>query len=107
MEYIAVNITCGSMEEAEKISKTLVNEKLVACANILGGMDSIFWWEGKVQRTSEVLVMMKTVRPNFDKVAARVKELHSYQVPEIIAFPIVEGSNDYLKWIESSVSANR
>jgi periplasmic divalent cation tolerance protein len=103
MENIVVNITCGNMEEAEKISKALVEEKLVACANILGGIKSIFWWEGKVERSPEVAVTMKTVRNNFDKVAARVRELHSYQVPEIIALPIVEGSKDYLQWIENSV----
>lgn len=103
MECVIINITCGNKEEAEKIAKALIDEKLVACANILGGINSIFWWEGKVEHSPEVVLTMKTIRGNFDKVAARVRELHSYQVPEIVALPIVEGSKDYLQWIENSV----
>ena len=97
---IVIFITAGSMEEAEKISEALVNERLAACCNIIEGVNSVFWWEGKVSRESEVLIMAKSIGALFERIEKRVKEIHSYEVPEIIALPIAAGSEDYLKWIE-------
>ena len=101
--YIIVLITTSSVEEAEKIAKTLLEERLVACANIIGPVHSLFWWQGKIDEAKEHLILMKTRKDLFGKVSERVKTLHSYQVPEIIATPIIEGSKDYLKWLDESL----
>jgi len=101
--HIIVLVTTSSREEAEKIAKILLEERLVACANIIGPMHSLFWWQGKIDEAKEHLILMKTRKDLFGKVSERVKTLHSYQVPEIIATPIIEGSKDYLKWLDESL----
>ena len=97
---ILVFITASSAEEAENIAKSLVEDKLVACVNIIPQIKSIYWWEGKICNDEEVMLISKTKQSLFTAVMDRVKSLHSYEVPEIISFPISEGSPDYLKWIE-------
>jgi periplasmic divalent cation tolerance protein len=99
---IVVLVTAPSELEAEKIGQTLVGEKLAACANLVRGIQSIFFWQGKVCRESEVLIVIKTRSDLFEPLMARVKSLHSYTVPEIIALPIIKGSEDYLRWIRES-----
>ena len=99
---IVVLITASSEAEAEKVGKTLVEEKLAACVNLVRGVDSIFFWEGKVCRENEVLLLVKTRSDLFSALTAQVKSLHSYTVPEIIALPILQGSEDYLRWIRES-----
>ena len=101
--HITVLVTTSSREEAEKIAKILLEERLVACANIIGPMHSLFWWQGKIDIAQEHLILMKTRKDLFGKVSERVKTLHSYQVPEIIATPIIEGSKDYLKWLDENL----
>ena len=101
--YVIVMVTCASREEARKIAGRLLEKRLVACANILPKIESRFWWKGKLDSAAELLVMMKTVRSNFKKIEAEIKRLHSYEVPEIIAVPIVLGSRDYLDWISRTV----
>ena len=96
---IIIFITASSDEEAGNIAKTLVTEKLVACVNIIPRIRSTYWWEGKVCQEEEVLLMAKTTRSLFSAIMDRVKSLHSYEVPEIISFPIAEGSPQYLIWI--------
>jgi len=100
--YIVVFITAKDKKEAEKISRGLLEAKLIACANIVEGVQSLFWWQGKIDMSQEVLLVLKTKKVLFKKVMAQVKSLHSYQTPEIIALPIVNGSEDYLGWISSS-----
>lgn len=102
-EFIIILITCASPEEAEKITETLVSEKLIACGNIVSGVQSIFYWQGKVSKEKESLIIAKSVKTRFSSVVARVKTLHSHTVPEIIALPLVEGSAEYLRWIEETV----
>ena len=97
---IIIFITASSEEEAGNIAKTLVTEKLVACVNIIPRIRSTYWWEGKVCQEDEVMLLAKTVNSLFPAVMNRVKSLHSYEVPEIIAFPIAEGFPDYVRWIE-------
>jgi len=102
-DHLLVFITTGSVEEGERIARTLVQERLAACVNIVPAITSIYRWQGEVHTDSEVLLIAKSRQGLFDYLAARVKELHSYQVPEIIALPIVAGSPAYLSWIDESV----
>ncbi len=99
MDEIVVLITSASKEEAEKIGQLLVEKRLAACANILPTMTSIFSWEGNICREEEVLMVLKSRREIFEALVETVKRHHSYKVPEIIALPIVAGSEDYLKWV--------
>jgi len=107
MPYIVVLMTTAHKEEAVKIVRCLLNEKLIACANIVGPVSSLFWWEGKIDEASEFLVFMKSRENLFDKLAGRVKELHSYQVPEIIALPVEKGLPSYLDWLSTSLQPVR
>jgi periplasmic divalent cation tolerance protein len=102
IEEIVVLITSPDEEEAAKIAGTLVDERLAACVNIIRNVRSIYRWEGKVQDDAEVLMVAKTRRDLFEKLKNRVKELHRYDVPEIIALPIVDGSEGYLNWIRET-----
>jgi periplasmic divalent cation tolerance protein len=97
--YIVIYITTGSVNEAEKIGRTLVEEKLVACSNIISPIRSIYSWQGKICDDKEALMVLKTKRKLFKQIVKRVEKLHSYDVPEIIAIPIIEGSGKYLSWI--------
>jgi len=99
--YDIVLVTTPNREEAEKIAHGLLDEKLIACANIVGPATSFFWWSGKVERAEEYILLMKSRLDLFEQLLEKVKSLHSYEVPEIIAVPIVKGSNAYLKWLDS------
>ena len=94
-----VLITCQSKKEADRIALSLLKKRLAACANIISGVNSRFWWNGKIDKAREVLVILKTRRSNFKKIEKETKRLHSYEVPEIIAIPIIAGSREYLGWI--------
>ena len=101
-KHIVILVTCASKKEASLIATKLLDEKLIACANVIKDVKSSFWWKGKIDKAAESLIVVKTVRKNFGKIQKRIKELHSYEVPEIIAVPIIEGENRYLKWIDES-----
>jgi len=103
MSYVVVIITTPNKEEALKIVRSLLKERLIACANIVGPVSSLFWWQGKVDEENEFLVFMKSHNSLFDRLSERVKEIHSYDVPEIIALPIIEGSPPYLDWLKTSL----
>ncbi|MEW6162813.1 MAG: divalent-cation tolerance protein CutA [Nitrospirota bacterium] len=96
---IIVFITASSEDEAAKIAKALVDSRLAGCVNIIKDIRSIYSWQGKIEDEREVLMIAKTQKTLFDSLMEKVKELHSYTVPEIIALPIIEGSEDYLKWL--------
>jgi periplasmic divalent cation tolerance protein len=100
--FIVVFVTCGSEDEALKIARTLVEERLAACANMVSPLRSIYRWEGKIWDEKEWLLIIKTQQFRFEDLAKRVKALHSYSVPEIIALPITESSPAYLNWIEEN-----
>lgn len=102
-EYIIVLITTASIEEGRKISQALLEKKQAACVNIVPGVSSSFWWEGKLDSAQESLLIVKTKATLLDGLIDSVKKLHSYSVPEIIALPIVGGNPDYLDWIEESL----
>ena len=101
-DEIIVLITATSMEEAAKIGTALVNEHIAACANIAPQIRSLFFWEGKTQDEKEALIIIKSRLPLLDRIIARVKEHHSYSVPEVIALPIIGGSTEYLRWLNDS-----
>jgi periplasmic divalent cation tolerance protein len=107
-DCILILVTAGSEPEAETIAKTLVEERLVACVNIVSSIRSIYRWEGKIADDREWLLIMKTPASHFAAVESRVKALHSYQMPEVIAVPIQAGSEAYLRWIrEETVRTGR
>jgi len=102
--YIVLFITTDSASEAQQISKVLLEQKKAACVNIIPNIDSLFWWEGKLDSERENLLVVKTKASLLPEIINLVKKVHSYAVPEIIAMPIVGGNQDYLEWIEKSVS---
>jgi len=105
-DYIVVFVTAPE-DEAADLAKTLVEERLVACVNIVPGLRSIYWWQGKVEDQPEVLCIMKTRSNLFESLRDRVRELHSYEVEEIIALPILAGNLPYLDWIEENTKKLR
>jgi periplasmic divalent cation tolerance protein len=101
-ELIIVYITAPAEEEAAGLARALVESKLAACVNIVSNVRSVYSWQGRIEDDRELLMIVKTQRHLFDRLASKVREIHSYDVPEIIALPIVEGSPDYLKWLQES-----
>ena len=97
--YIVVLVTTGSPEEAKKISSALLEQKKAACVNIVPQVSSRFWWQGELDSADESLLIIKTRASLLDDIVKIVKELHSYEVAEVIALPIVGGNPDYLNWI--------
>lgn len=106
-DYIAIFVTCPSRKEAARIIDPLLKTRLVACANIISGIESKFWWSGRIETAKEILVILKTKNKNFNKVEKEVRRMHSYEVPEVIALPIIAGSAAYLKWIDDSIKGSR
>jgi periplasmic divalent cation tolerance protein len=98
--YIVVMITAPSSAVGERIANTLLEKKLIACANILSPVLSLFTWEEKLNRENEVMLVCKTRLALLDQIIPVVKAIHPYQVPEIIALPLLDGAKDYLDWIE-------
>lgn len=101
--YVVVLVTTANKEEAEKIVNSLLEAKLIACGNIASHVTSLFRWAGRIEKAEECLVFLKSRIDLFERIAESVKTLHSYEVPEIIAFEITNGSGDYLNWLESSL----
>lgn len=100
MDYMVVLITGSNEDEAVKIAKTLVEEKLAGCVNIVKNIRSIYFWQDKIEDDSEVLMIVKTKAELFNELEKRVKSLHSYSVPEIIGIKIKKGSESYLNWLK-------
>lgn len=96
-------MTTGTREQAEKIVRSLLARKLIACANIVGPVSSLFWWKGKISEEDEFLVLMKTSAEIFERLATAIRQMHSYEVPEIIAVPIAKGNPSYLEWLSSTL----
>lgn len=102
-EFIVVYVTVGSSDEGDRLASALVEERLAACVNRIRPVRSVYRWQGKVEQSEEELLVIKTKRKLFDHLKKRVEALHSYSVPEIIALPILEGSEGYLKWLEEEI----
>ncbi len=101
--YIFAYITTSGIEESKNIGKTLVEEKLAACVNIIPAIESIYLWKGEIEEDKESLLLAKTKVDNMDKIIKRVKEIHSYETPAILAIPIIEGSKDYLEYLDNEL----
>src|SRR5579864_1809215 len=102
MSAIVVYCTAASMKEARKLTETLVGEKLAACVSIVPQVHSTYRWKGKIERAEEAFLIIKTQKTKFKALAKRIRQLHSYTVPEILALPVVAGNPDYLKWLKES-----
>jgi periplasmic divalent cation tolerance protein len=98
-EYVSVYITAADEDEAQRIAETLVRERLAACANILGAINSVYWWDGAVQNSAEVALILKTRKSLFEALKTRAAALHSYDCPCITAWDIADGHRPYLGWI--------
>jgi periplasmic divalent cation tolerance protein len=104
-EVLVVFVTVGGREEAERIAGTVVTEKLAACVNVVPAVRSCYVWEGKLTWSEEVLLVVKTTRGGYGDLETRIRELHSYDVPEIVALPVERGFEKYLEWVQQSVSS--
>jgi len=102
MKTKIIYVTAPSRPEAEQIAETVVTEKLAACANILDGVTSIFEWEGKLCRESEAVLILKTSEERVDALTERIKQLHAYDCPCIVALPIDSGNSEFLHWVVTS-----
>ena len=100
MEFIVIYCTVPNKKEGKEIAKKLVERKLVACVNIIDNVESVFSWDGEMSEAKEAMMIIKTKKDLFDKVQFIIQELHSYNVPEIIALPILLAEDTYLKWVE-------
>jgi len=94
-----VFVTVGNAEEGTRIAQTLVEERLIACANILPNVLSVYRWKGEIYREEERLLILKTSSARFPALMKRIRELHSYEVPEIVSFPLTDGLPEYLQWV--------
>lgn len=104
MGYVVVFITASSADEAARIGRVLVEERLAACANLISSIASTYWWKGTIEEAGEALLVIKTRQDLVERLTVRVRALHSYTVPEVIALPILGGNPDYLRWIEDSTA---
>ncbi|HUK40835.1 MAG TPA: divalent-cation tolerance protein CutA [Candidatus Acidoferrales bacterium] len=102
-EFIVVFVTAGTSAEGERLARALVEEGLAACVNRVPGVQSVYRWEGKIKQSDEEMLVIKTCKELFTALEQRVRELHSYEVPEIIALPLIEGNAAYLRWLEQQV----
>jgi periplasmic divalent cation tolerance protein len=101
--HLVIFVTAGNKREAQKIASGLIRQRLAACVNIVDKVDSLFFWEAKVQKTKEYLLMIKSTKAKFPQIIRLIKSLHSYKLPEIIALPVIAGYKPYLRWIDASI----
>jgi periplasmic divalent cation tolerance protein len=104
-DYIMVLTTCNSSETSSLIAEALISNKIAACVNIIKGVESVYQWQGKIEHDKEILLIIKTRESLFSQVEQTIQELHSYELPEIIAVPIKTGEKNYLNWIQSATLA--
>ena len=102
-DKIVVFSTCGDEAEAQRVGRHLVEQRVAACVTLVPGARSIYWWQGKVEESSEWILIIKSSREALPKLREQLQKVHSYQVPEIVALPIVDGSQPYLDWMEREI----
>jgi periplasmic divalent cation tolerance protein len=104
-DKIVVLTTCESQEQAEHLARHLIEDRLAGCVNILPGARSIYRWKDKIEDAAEFVLVIKSRRDIFDKLRAAIGRLHSYEIPEVIALPVVDGSDAYLKWLDRELAS--
>lgn len=104
MNHVFLYVTCGTNEEAVRIGRALVEGRIAACANVIPGMTSIYQWQGEINEDSEVIVLLKTRSDLVDRAVERIKTLHSYECPCVVALSVVGGNADFLQWITKETS---
>lgn len=104
-EYIQIFTTTEKKDDAEVISREVVEKRLAACAQVLGPITSIYWWKEEIEKTEEWLCIMKSRSDLFEELEEAIKSIHPYEVPEIVAAPIVSGSHSYLEWLEQEIKS--
>jgi periplasmic divalent cation tolerance protein len=105
-EIIIVFVTVPGLREGSRISKAILTSRLAACVNVIPGVQSIYKWKGKIVQEKEAMLVLKTTRLRYRKLEQKIKELHPYEVPEVIAIPLICGSSQYVEWVTREV-ANR
>jgi periplasmic divalent cation tolerance protein len=105
-EAIVVFVTTANADEAAQLADMLVGQRLAACVQILPEIESIYRWQGKIERQREVLIIAKTIKAKFEELEAKVRAIHSYETPEIVAVPLTASSPPYLEWLNSSVNTD-
>ncbi|WP_331275697.1 MULTISPECIES: divalent-cation tolerance protein CutA [Methanobacterium] len=103
MMYALVYITTSGEKESKKIGRTIVEERLAGCINIISTIESLYWWKGKIEEDTESILIVKTKVNNIENIIKRVKEIHSYENPAILAIPIIEGSKEYLDYLDGEI----
>ncbi|MEW6669749.1 MAG: divalent-cation tolerance protein CutA [Thermodesulfobacteriota bacterium] len=99
-EYMQVSTTVEKKEDAQRIGREAVKSRLAACVQIVGPISSIYWWKGQIEETEEWLCLMKTKKDLFEPLAQKLRALHPYEVPEIVAVPLIAGNPDYFRWVD-------
>jgi periplasmic divalent cation tolerance protein len=102
-EYIQIFTTTENKEDAEKIAKSLIEKRLAGCIQIIGPISSIYWWKNKIETSQEWLCIIKSKKKLYEEIEKSIKEIHPYEIPEIIAMQIISGSKDYLKWLDNEL----
>ena len=100
MPAVMLYVTASNRDEATRIAEALVEERLIACGNVIDGMESVYRWNGRIEHAREAILIAKTDRRNVEQVTARILQLHSYETPAVVALPIEAGNPDYLAWVE-------
>ncbi len=103
VDKVVVLVTTDNKEEAGKIANMLVSHRIAACVNVVSDIKSTFWWQGKIDSSDEFLLIIKSKASLLSKITDLIREVHSYEVPEIIAIPVIGGNDDYLNWIDNEV----
>ena len=107
LDYLIILTTAASRKEAQKIARKLLKEKKAACVNIIPGVDSHFFWKGRLEKAKEYLLLVKTKSCHLKQITELIKKTHSYEVPEIIALPVKGGSKSYLQWIDEVLEGEK
>jgi periplasmic divalent cation tolerance protein len=100
---IVVLTTCADENEAEKLARALLDDRLAACVSVIPRMRSFYHWKGAIESADECLLLIKSSRESFEALSATLRKLHSYEVPEVLALPVVDGEPNYLNWLESNI----
>lgn len=103
-DKIVVFSTCASEEEAAKVARGLIEDRLAACVTVIPGARSIYRWQDAIESATEYLLIIKSSRPLFERLRAALEQMHSYEIPEVIALPVVQGAASYMNWLDGELS---